>query len=98
VCSGRNFEYILDPIFDNDTAFAEALKKPEVSMRLIHKIGALPDLNITLRVFDEGIINVRWTWPQNQTEKRQHFEIPDVVVNTSRAARGSDQIGRHVTI
>jgi hypothetical protein len=59
-------------------------------MRLMHKIGVLPDINITLRVFDEGIINVKWTWPQDTTGKRRHFEIPETVVNTSRPSRGSD--------
>ena len=90
LCSERHFEYRLDPIFDNDTVFAEALKKPEVSMRLIHRIGILPDLNITLKVFDEGIINVRWTWPNDQDAKRKQFEIPETVVNTSRPARAND--------
>jgi hypothetical protein len=61
-------------------------------------MGALPDLNITLKVFDEGIINVRWTWPLETVGKRRHFEIPETVVNTSRPSRSSDQIGRHVII
>ena len=98
LCSERHFEYMVDPVFDNDTAFAEALSKPEVSMRLIHKMGALPDLNITLKVFDEGIINVRWTWPLDTTGKRRHVEIPETVVNTTRPARSNDQSGRHVII
>lgn len=65
LCKQSQFEYRLDPIYDDNATFASILSKSEVSVRLIHKIGVLPDLNLTLRVFDEGIMNVRWTWPSN---------------------------------
>ena len=70
-------------------------------MRLIHKAGLLPDLNLTLRVYDEGIVNVRWTWMSPGTNNsRKQFEIPEVLVNTSHAPRanGTDAIGKHVII
>jgi hypothetical protein len=82
---------MLDPAFDNETVFAAALQQPQASFKLIHKQKALPDLNLTIRVFDEGIMNVRWTWANTTNgTKRSHFEIPDVIVNTSRPSRGND--------
>ncbi len=91
LCSQSHFEYMLDPAFDNETVFAAALQQPQASFKLIHKQKALPDLNLTIRVFDEGIMNVRWTWANTTNgTKRSHFEIPDVIVNTSRPSRGND--------
>jgi hypothetical protein len=64
LCNNQtHFQYYLDPIFDNATLFAETLAKSQASFRIIHKLAELPDLNVTIRVFDEGIMNVRWTWP-----------------------------------
>jgi hypothetical protein len=55
-------------------------------MKLIHKAGILPDLNFTVRMFDEGIVNVKWTWLNATNGKRQHAEVPDILVDTSRAS------------
>jgi alpha-glucosidase (family GH31 glycosyl hydrolase) len=91
----------MDAKYDNQTVLTQELSKPEATFRLYHKTGVLPDLSLTLRVFDEGIINVKWTWPEDGTlpaDKRKHFEIPTSVVNTTRASRVGDMVGKHVII
>jgi hypothetical protein len=67
-------------------------------MRLIHKAGILPDLNFTVRMFDEGIVNVKWTWLNATNDKRQHPEVPDILVDTSRASPQGQAVGRHIII
>ena len=69
-----------------ETQLDKMLVQPSATMRLIHKAGILPDLNFTVRMFDEGIVNVKWTWLNATNGKRQHPEVPDILVDTSRAS------------
>jgi|LauGreDrversion4_2_1035121.scaffolds.fasta_scaffold38232_7 hypothetical protein len=62
----------------------KALLEPSATLRLIHKGGILPDINFTVRMFDEGIVNVHWTWASTTNGKRQHPPVPDLLVDTSR--------------
>ena len=101
LCKELSFEYRLDPIYSDPVSLAKELIKTETSMRLIHKKGILPDLNLTLRVYDEGIVNVRWTWMNpGVNNSRMHYEIPEVLVNTTHSSRknGTDAIGKHIII
>ena len=82
LCSRTHFQYKLAP----ETQLDKILGQPSATMRLIHKAGILPDLNFTVRMFDEGIVNVKWTWLNATNGKRQHPDVPDILVDTSRAS------------
>ena len=94
LCNRTHYEYKLE----NGTDLNKLLVQPSASMILIHKGGILPDLNLTVRMFDEGIVNVKWTWANSTNGRRQHPEIPEILVNTSRSSPESQAIGRHVII
>jgi Galactose mutarotase-like len=53
-----------------------------------------------MRMYATGIVNVKWTWMEQPSPKgkRQHFEVPNDIVDTSRPARQGDALGRHVTV
>jgi hypothetical protein len=44
--------------------------------------GVLDDVTLDLGFFDQGILNVRWSW-RNQTGKRLTLKVPDTIVNTT---------------
>lgn len=94
MCSSTNYEYMVH----NWTDVERQLNSPEATMRLIHKAGVLPDLNLTVRMFSEGIVNVKWTWLNTTNGKRQHPEIPDILVNSSKPSVQGQEIGRHIII
>jgi hypothetical protein len=95
LCDQSHYEYKLAP----DTVLEKLLVKPSATMQLIHKGGVLPDLNLTVRIFDEGIINVKWTWWDTANNKvRHHPEIPKLIVDTTRPTPAGQEIGRHVII
>lgn len=79
---------------------ASVLSSNEGSIPLVHKAGVLPDLNLTLRIFEDGILNVKWTWNTDKlpSGKRRHFEVPHDIVDTSRPSKKGDALGRHITI
>jgi hypothetical protein len=43
----------------------------------------LDNIELTLALFDQGIINVKWSW-KNSDGKRTVFKVPDELVNTTR--------------
>lgn len=94
LCKLEGFEYMVDPADD-----LKSLANSEATIKLIHKEGALPDLKLYLRTFDEGIINVQWTyWTKPTQGKRQHLPVPDLLVNTTRSAKNASAIGNFVKI
>ena len=76
----------------------KALLEPSATLRLIHKGGILPDINFTVRMFDEGIVNVHWTWASTTNGKRQHPPVPDLLVDTSRPTPQGQAVGRHLIV
>lgn len=54
----------------------------QVQVNLTHMAGTLDDVTLDLGFFDQGILNVRWTW-RNKTGKRHVTKVPDTLVNTT---------------
>jgi hypothetical protein len=54
----------------------------QVQVNLTHMAGVLDDVTLDLGFFDQGILNVRWSW-RNQTGKRLTLKVPDTIVNTT---------------
>lgn len=54
----------------------------QVQINLTHMAGTLDDLTLNLGFFDQGILNVRWSW-RNSTGKRYVTKVPDTLVNTT---------------
>ena len=96
LCRSVSYEYVIPEEFD----LTKVLSSSNGTIPLMHKGGVLPNLTLSLRMFDEGIINVKWTWEQQPAPAghRIHFEVPDDIVNTSRPTYKSDALGRHITI
>lgn len=36
-------------------------------IELYHTANLLPNINVTLRVLEGGIVNAKWTWAKNST-------------------------------
>ncbi len=53
-----------------------------VSVNLTHMGKVLDPVTLHLSFFDQGIINVRWTW-KNATGKRAVLKVPDMIVNST---------------
>jgi alpha-glucosidase (family GH31 glycosyl hydrolase) len=95
LCQEKGFEYEVDPKTDLQSLLAQ----PEATFTLIHKekVG-LPDLKVTVGTYDEGIINVKWTYA-DATGKRTHFPVPDLLVDTSKKSKNvTAPIGDFVVI
>ena len=58
MCQKAAYEYMIPAEYD----LASVLSASSGTIPLVHKAGVLPNLNLTLRMFSEGIINVKWTW------------------------------------
>lgn len=54
----------------------------QVQINLTHMAGTLDDVTLNLGFFDQGILNVRWSW-RNGTGKRYVTKVPDTLVNTT---------------
>ena len=55
-------------------------------MTLVHVPGTLPDINVTLRLLQNNIINVKWTWAKVNGSYpagvKVPFEVPDEFITT----------------
>jgi hypothetical protein len=77
-----------------------ALNAKEASIPLKHSAGLLPDLTLNLRMWDTNIINVKWTWTEQPAPagKRQHFEVPSSILDTSKPLSQTTLLSQHVSI
>jgi hypothetical protein len=96
LCKQSTYEYEIPADFN----LTEVLSSSSGTIPLVHRAGSLPNLTLSLRIFDEGIINVKWTWQTQPAPLgyRKHFEVPDEVVNTTRGAFSGDALGRRISI
>jgi hypothetical protein len=94
LCTRSNYEYKVE----NWAEVEKQLNTPQVSMNLTHKGGILPQVTLTVRMFSEGIVNVKWTWTSSGNGRRQHPEIPDILVNSSKPSAQGQSVGRHIII
>lgn len=93
LCTQEDFAYQAYPGTTTDQ-----LQYNNATFRLVHKGKILPDLSLSLKIFDEDVINVKWTWYDAQKGKRQHFEVPNILVNTSRPAMANRVLYSYVNV
>lgn len=60
VCLQATYEYEIPAEFN----LTSVLSSNSGNIPLVHKAGTLPNLTLSMRIFEEGIINVKWTWQQ----------------------------------
>lgn len=91
LCMMKGYEYYI-PETENLTL---TLNSTNGSFILKHSQNVLPDLKVTIRMFDRELINVKWTWANDSTVigKRAHFEVPDEIANTSRSLPFGAKLG-----
>ena len=58
LCREIDYEYYIPEEFD----LAPILQSNNGTIPLVHSAGALPPLNLFIRCYDEGIMNVNWSW------------------------------------
>ena len=54
-----------------------------VTMNLTHMAGTLDNINLTIGFFDQGIVNIKWTWMNQTTDKRIPIEVPTSLIDTT---------------
>jgi hypothetical protein len=95
LCRESAFQYFIP----EEVNLVEALNRSESVITLEHKQGTLPKLNLTLRIFEDGILNVKWNWlEQFPKDKRVHYPVPDDIVDTSRPSKKGDVLSRYLSI
>jgi len=75
-----------------DVNLTELLNSNLALIRLKHKAGVLPDLEMELKMYDSNILNINWDWhpEDNITDfKREQYPVPDEIVNTSKPESNS---------
>lgn len=61
------------------------LKAPTAKIELEHMAGTLPNIEVSMRYLDQGIVNFKWTWVGGITPegKRHAYEVPQDLINTT---------------
>jgi hypothetical protein len=64
------------------------LTKSETQAELKHSSGILPNLVVNMKVMKSEIVNIKWSWKRDSTNKlpegiREPYEIPNDIVDTN---------------
>jgi hypothetical protein len=70
---------------------------------LEHVAGVLKNIHVTLRVIENDIVNIKWTWVKDQDGKYPEgykipAEVPDYIIGTTNKPLGKSKLSSFVSV
>jgi hypothetical protein len=94
LCNPHSFDYNIEGGLPD----IKGLKT--VSMKLTHMAGTLDPLRMTISLWDQGVINIRYTWDTQAADKRVPLGVPTTIVDSTPrdVSKIQDTLDQYITI
>ena len=70
----------------------------ETSFVIQHKAQTLPDLRATLRIVDDGMVNLKWTWATQTEDLTVPYEVPSNLVDTRTRITEGPKLSQYLDV